>query len=247
MEGGGVRPGGGERGSARARTRVRVRRREGGTALEIDGTWASQRRAGKGTTASVWDLLAMPLLLAAPRARPRVLILGLGGGSAARVVREIAPRAEITGVEIDAEVVRVARRAFGLRDLGLEVRCEDARTALRRLRRRFDLLIEDVFIGRGDQPEKPPGFPEPALREAARRVAPGGILVSNSLDEARAVRRTQRALWPSVLELRLAGFDNCIIAGSTRPLEARALRRAVAGHPSLRECLGDLRVRSLDP
>ncbi len=224
--------------------RIRVRRRDGGTALEIDGTWASHRLPGRATTASVWDALALPLLALGARARaqPRVLVLGLGGGSVARVLRALAPDARLVGVEFDPEVVRVARRVFDLDELGVEVLCEDARDLLRRTRRRFDLVVDDVFVGAGESPCKPPGFPTPALERAAALLDPGGILVSNSLDEARAVLRAQRALWRWVLELRVDGYDNRIFAGAAHRLDARRLRRAIAASP-LRDGLPALHVR----
>jgi len=57
-------------------------------ALErIDGTFASWYEPGRAVTGSVWDALAAPILLLPRARRSRVLILGLGGGSAARIVR----------------------------------------------------------------------------------------------------------------------------------------------------------------
>jgi spermidine synthase len=56
-----------------------------------------------------------------------VLVLGLGAGSAARLVRALAPRARIVGGERSAEVLRAARRHFGLDALGVEVVHADAR------------------------------------------------------------------------------------------------------------------------
>ena len=49
-----------------------------------------------------------------PARRRRVLILGLGGGSVARVVRALAPRAKIVGVEMNGAVLRAARRHLDL-------------------------------------------------------------------------------------------------------------------------------------
>ena len=81
--------------------RVEVKRIGNARALRIDGTFASWYEPGQQVTGSVWDALAAPLLLLPKPRRNRVLILGLGGGSAARVVRALAPKARITGVEID--------------------------------------------------------------------------------------------------------------------------------------------------
>jgi len=228
---------------------VAVRSRDGGLALEVNGTWASWRRPGRSDTGSVWDALAVPLLaLPAPRRRQaRVLILGLGAGSSARVLRRLAPEARIVGVERSAAVLRVARARFGLDPLAVEVHLLDAEGFLARTRRRFDLVIDDVFIGSGAAPRKPAWLPRPGLERAARRIAPGGILVSNSLDEAAQVRATQCELWPHVLELRVEGFDNRIFAGSRRPLDARRLRRTLASEPWLAEIARALRIRTLAP
>jgi len=226
------------------RERIRIRETRRGRTLQIDGTFASFRPNVGTATGSVWDALVAPLLALPPQCRRSVLILGLGGGSAARLARALAPAASIVGVELDAAVVAAARRHFGLDALGVEVVCADARDVLVRERRRFDLVIEDVFVGRGRAVRKPAWLPDPMLALAARRVAAGGILVSNSIDEAPAVQRALRALLPHALELRVAGYDNRIFAASTRPLDARALRAAVAADATLAPTLGKLSLRA---
>jgi spermidine synthase len=227
------------------RERIRVRETRRGRTLEIDGTFASFHSHAGAATGSVWDALVAPLV-ALPRARRRsVLILGLGGGSAARLVRAIAPDAAIVGVELDRDVVAAARRHFGLDALGVEIRCADARDVLARERRRFDLVIDDVFVGRGRAVRKPDWLPDPYLGLAARRVAPGGVLVSNSIDEAPVVARRIAALLPHALELRVEGYDNRIFAASARRLEARALRAAIAADATLAATLAKLSLRGV--
>jgi SAM-dependent methyltransferase len=214
--------------------------------LVIDGTFASLWRLDRVATGSVWDALAAPLL-ALPAARRRsVLILGLGAGSAARVVRAIAPAARIVGVELDARVVAAARRHFALDAIDVEVVCDDAQRYLaRERRRRFDLVIEDVFIGRGRALHKPAWLPEPGLVLAARRLAPGGILVCNAIDEAGATARALARLRPHRVSLRYADCDNCILAASTRRLDARRLRAAIAADPVLGDTLVRVELRTL--
>ena len=53
-----------------------------------------------------------------------------------QAVRALDPTAEIVGVELDREVVRLARRHFGLDRLGIELVVGDALEFLRRDRRR---------------------------------------------------------------------------------------------------------------
>jgi len=225
--------------------RIRIRETRRGRALEIDGTFASWWSREGEATGSVWDALAAPLLALPPSRRRSVLVLGLGGGSVARLVRAIAPAARVVGVEFDRDVVAAAQRHFGLDALGIEVVCDDARAVLMRERRRFDLVIDDVFVGRGRNVRKPAWLPDPYLGLAAKRVAAGGILVSNSIDEAPAVRRTLHALYGGAVELRVRGYDNRIVAGSTRTLDARALRAAIAADPTLAGTIAKLSLRAV--
>jgi len=193
----------------------------------------------------VWDALATPLLLLPPTRRRTVLVLGLGGGSAARVVRTIAPRARIVGVEYSAQVLQAARRSFDLDELCVDiVRC-DARRYLDRTRRRFDLVIEDVFVGSAHSVCKPDWLPDPGLARAAHCLHPGGVLVSNSIDETADVARAMRGLFPSTLRIDVEGYDNRVVVGGPRPITARALRTAVAGHRELSESLPLFSFRTL--
>jgi len=171
-------------------------------------------------------------------------VLGLGGGSAARLVRAIAPECRVVGVESSGEVIAAARRWFELDRLGIEVVHDCARHFLRRCRARFDLVIEDVFVGEGRAVHKPDWLPAPGLADAARRVRRGGLLVSNALDEARDVARTVRELFPASVRIGIDGFDNAVVVGGPGSLSARGLRAAAESHPLLRETLPQLTFRT---
>ena len=216
-----------------------------GRTLRVDGTFASWYAPGRVTTGSVWDALAVPLLLLPPARRRSVLILGLGAGSAARVVRALAPGARIVGVEHDHAVLCAARRWFGLDDLGLEVVEADARGFLRRSRRRFDAILEDVFVGRGRAVRKPEWLPVPGLAIAARRLARNGILVSNAIDEAPAVAREMHRHFPVTIGVDVADYDNRIVVGARRGHCARTLRAAVGREEVLAATLRRLSFRTL--
>lgn len=232
--------------TARRRSdQIRVKRSRGGIALKINGTFASWYRPGKVSTGSVWDALVAPLAWL-PRARRRsVLILGLGGGSAARLVRAIAPQARIVGVEASAAVLKAARRHFDLDALGVEVVCGDAQRYLAESRRHFDLVIEDVFIGGEASIRKPLWLPDEGLVRAARRLQPGGVLVSNTIDETSEVARVLRKLLPTTLRIGVRDYDNRILVAGPRGLDARALRSAVASQPVLAPSLERFSIRRL--
>jgi spermidine synthase len=222
-----------------------VVRRGRGRELRIDGTFASWYEPGRATTGSVWDALGAGLLALPPARRRSVLLLGLGGGSAARVARALAPRARIRAVEIDPQVVALARRFFDLDALDVEVVVDDARRFLARHRARYDAVLEDVFVGEGGDAVKPEGMLVPGLERAARRVAPGGVLASNALDEAPAQARLLAARFPRVVRIEIAGYDNRVFVAGRAPLAARRLRAAVAAEPLLAATLPRLRLRTL--
>lgn len=216
-----------------------------GRELRIDGTFASWYQPGRTATGSVWDAIGAALLALPPARRRSVLLLGLGGGSAARVARELAPRARIVGVEIDRRVVALARRAFDLDALGVEVVVADARDYLASADERFDAVLEDVFVGVDGDAVKPPGFPLPGLARAGRRLRRGGVLVSNALDDAPSTERALCGLFPRVVRIAMADYDNRVLVASRAGLSARGLRAAVAREPLLETTLPGLSFRTL--
>ncbi len=241
-----ARPGAKPR-KAAGRPRVEVRQGRRGRELRIDGTFASWYDPSLPVTGSVWDALAIPLLLLPPRRRRRVLVLGLGGGSVARVIRALAPAARVVGVERSPEVLTAARRWLDLDQLGVEVVVADAQAYLEASQHRFDLVVEDVFVGRGRAVRKPDWLPEPGIALAARRLARGGLLVSNTIDESAHVARALHRRFPALLSVEVEDFDNRVLVAGTSRLEARALRAAVRAEPVLAATLPRLRFRTLRP
>jgi spermidine synthase len=147
------------------------------------------------------------------------------------------------GVELDPEVVRLARVHFGLDALDLEVRIEDAQETLRSEQERFDLVVEDIFVGRGDAVRKPDWLPHPGLDLAAGVLARAGLLVSNSLDEAPAVAAALARRFPGLLRIDVEDYDNRVFVAGPGRLDARTLRAAVAADSVLSSSLGVLRFR----
>jgi spermidine synthase len=235
----------GKRRGKRGGPRVEVRKGRDGLELRVDGTFASLYRPDDPATGSVWDAIAAPVLALPPSRsrRPSVLILGLGGGSAARIVRALRPEAQIVGVEFDPAVVRVARARFGLDELDVEVVVADALQFLSEERRRFDIILEDVFVGVGNGVHKPGWLPLPGHELAAARLKRDGLLVSNTLDEAGAVKRVLAARFPRILRIEVDGYDNRVFAAGPAYLDAGQLRWAVARSCVLGNSVGRMSFR----
>ena len=141
------------------------------SAIFTRGSWTQLRREYWGQ--------ALTLPTALPD-RPRVLVLGLGGGTMVRMVHQAMRPAVVTVVELDPVVADVARDHMGLAQLpDLDVRIGDVRDLLPILADEapYDLVIEDVYYG---------GVPDGdhdhvvAFVESVRAlVAPQGWLVLN--------------------------------------------------------------------
>ncbi len=131
--------------------RIEVLEHGGALALSIDGVIQtlmppSTSDISKGTLLRGGDHVEL-----APRFRPeagKALIIGLGGGLHARALDLYG--ISVTAVEIDPEVVRIAREYFGIT---CETSIGDGRDFLERDPRHFDAIVLDAFAGT-DLPEQ---------------------------------------------------------------------------------------------
>jgi len=116
------------------------------------------------------------------------LVLGGGAGSVVQLLRRTyAPGCSITAVEIDPVVSELAREHFELdRTPELEIVCADALEYVRTARRRFDLVVVDLFV----DDRVPPQFRTRAFVHQARELLrPDGMLAFNVIDDTDLARR----------------------------------------------------------
>lgn len=187
--------------------------------LYTNGVFHSQYSPSPRAATSIWDLLLVPALLA-PGGRPRnVLVLGVGGGAVLRRLSELFEAPRITGVELDPVHIDIGRRFFGLDQPNIELVAADARTWLaRNRRRRYDLVIDDLFVEHAGQPARAIPFDRPWLDALSATLLPGGAIGANFAELAEfsssAMSRVGRGegRWPSGYSLRLATLMN-VVAG----------------------------------
>jgi len=117
----------------------------------------------------------MAFLLFAPNP-DHVLMVGLGGGSLAKFCHRHLPRARLTVIEVNPDVIAL-RQAFGVPDdERLAIVQADAAAYLPMAEGDTDVLLLDGFDARGIAPT----FLSRAFYRAARnRLRPGGLLVAN--------------------------------------------------------------------
>ncbi len=153
----------------------------------------------------------------------RVLMVGLGGGTLPRVIAHYFPDARVDSVELDPEVVKVARKYFLFREgNNARVFVRDGRVHIRSLARRrpkYDVILLDAFRG---------GYipyhltTKEFLEECRSILAPGGVVVANLWDDHR-LYEYQRRTFAKVFASHYAfgGGGNKILVAIPRNVELR--------------------------
>ena len=112
----------------------------------------------------------------------KILILGLGAGSVVATIRkQHSKTAHVTGVEIDATILQIAREEFGIVENSLtKLVQEDAIVFMANNADRYDLIVIDLFI----IDTIPEATQEASfLKQLVTAMEPGGYLVFNTIPE----------------------------------------------------------------
>ena len=185
-----------------------------------------------------------------------LLFIGLGGGSSLKRIHRDFPQVRMRAVEIDPEVVDVARKWFAFPS-SIPVTVDDGRRYLERHDRRYDVIAVDAYYADAI----PFHLTTREFLETVRaRLKPGGVVVANVIgavrgDGSKLLRsfvRTYREVFPTVVLHPVSrratdafATANVILVASTgaaperEALAARwnALRRAHPTAPDLRRVI----------
>jgi len=78
----------------------------------------------------------------------KILILGFGAGSVAKVIGKKWPKAKIIGVEVDPVVIKIAKQYFGINKVpNLKIVNERAEEFVKNTKDKFDLSLIDCYQG----------------------------------------------------------------------------------------------------
>ena len=138
--------------------------------------WHHRRRF---LTGLAWDLIAAGALLGKNRPPRSILMLGLAGGTAFRVLRHLLPACRLTAIDIDCEIIALARRYMDLDALGIEIIEGDAYQWLSRNRRRFDVVIDDIYLAGKTDVFRPRAWDPQVLAHLRRAMHSDGLLAVN--------------------------------------------------------------------
>ncbi|MGQ9650848.1 MAG: spermidine synthase [Phycisphaerae bacterium] len=178
----------------------------------------------------------------------RVLVVGLGGGTIPGILHKHYPKTMIDVVDIDPDVVKVAKEFFGFQeDATMRVHVADGRRFIEQCEEPYDMIFLDAY---GDE-EIPYHLATQQFLQAVRgALNPNGIVIANLWSRGLnplydSMIRTYQHVFASVYLLDVRGTGNRIVIAlpQEQRIERRTLARkarAVSRNKRLRFDLGDL-------
>ncbi len=144
----------------------------------------------------------------------KLLLIGLGGGSIPKKLNKEFPHLEVDAVEIDPEVIKLAKDLFHVKESGtLRLHAQDGRLFLTRTQSQYDIIMLDAYF----TDSMPFHLATKQFFELAqRRLTPNGIVVANLISAvtgpygkiARAFVRTTRQVFPQTYVFAARRPDN---------------------------------------
>jgi spermidine synthase len=119
-----------------------------------DLVWGTYIKAGGltqsgGVAKKVWQH-TLKQISDMDRQFDKCLILGLGGGSGAMLVRKYWPSIDIVGIDLDPVVVGLGKKYLGLDNVGVRIRVQDGQKYCQQLIKKgenYDLILVDMYVG----------------------------------------------------------------------------------------------------
>src|SRR5258708_24943348 len=165
-----------------------------------------------------WDAQSASAFLAgcAPRT---ALLLGYGGGTAARQLRLMFPHVRLTGIEIDPRVAHLAAQRFSSAEIGAEVVAGCGERFIRSSRLHYDFTLDDMW-DHEQMKRRAIGCDPLWLPSVIRRLTRRGVYAANVY--VRTVAPIEydfalaqlRSYFPAITRVALPWEQVCVLVGS---------------------------------
>jgi spermidine synthase len=153
--------------------------------LYTDGVFHSQFNPGRSLTGNVWDLLSLPGFFLEPGKLRRALVLGVGGGTVIRQLRQWHPGLQVTGIELNPIHLYIARRFFQLADPAVSLIEADAIDWLKTYNgEAFDLIVDDLFFEQAGEPCRAVSADRDWMRTLSGALSAHGMLSMNFISSS---------------------------------------------------------------
>lgn len=217
--------------------------------LYTDGVFHSQYNPDNPITGSVWDLLLLPSFLFNKPIR-RVLLLGVGGGAVIQQLRCFHDIEHITGVELDAQHLYVARKFFGVDEDCAQLVEADAVEYVKHYRGKpFDLIIDDLFGEEAGEPVRAVAADAAWLTNLSDLLTPDGMLVINFISRkdmqqcAYFSSAKMRKRFDAALQFTTPLYVNYVLALTSAQFNAKDMHQRVKGNAVLRKARQQNKLR----
>lgn len=175
-------------------------------------------------TGGPWDyFLTAPFFNNAPFSPQQVhnaCIIGLGAGTISRGLTAAYGPIPIDGVELDGEIVNMARQYFQMKEPNLNVVVQDGRYFLQTTQKKYDEIGIDAY----QQPYVPFQLTtREFFQEVRAHLTPTGVAVINAGRTGKdfrlveALAQTMHAVFPNVYIIDTEHFENSIIIATNAP------------------------------
>jgi spermidine synthase len=181
---------------------------------------------GAFLTQSYYDYFSLGPLLSTPG---EILILGMGAGTSVQQFEKVFPRANIDAVEIDPEIVRIAKEYFDVKDTDkVKIFAEDARPFLKLSTKKYDVVELDLFQGG-------PYVPfyvttSEFFGEVKERLADEGVVIMNILQMSKdkllaaCIVETLKSVFPSVYVIEASTKSNIMAIAFNREISLKEIK-----------------------
>ena len=165
----------------------------------------------------------------------RILLLGLGIGVLPRTFNEIFPASHIDVVEIDPNVLEVARKFFFFHTSeNLHVHIDDGFNFVMQLpdNASYDMIVLDAFIDVTEECCAPDSFlTDHFIEKVNQRLSPNGVLVINTLPPLCSKHEHERELYKKVFGTifytSIEGLNTIILAKKGRMPTSNQIKERV--------------------
>jgi predicted membrane-bound spermidine synthase len=145
----------------------------------------------------------------------KALLIGLGGGSVAKVLSKKGFKVE--ACELDERIANVAHKFFHLNNK-VNITIDDGRHFIRNCKKKYDIIVMDMFKG-----EDPPNhvFTIESLQQIKEMLNPDGIVFVNGLGYFKGnIGKSMRSVYKTFLA---AGFNTKALATNPNPDQSNIL------------------------
>ena len=181
----------------------------------------------------LWDLFLLTSLdIETPICS--VLVLGAGGGTVINLVHHFFPQAKVDAVDSDQRHIFIAKNYFKVSKKHCALFHQDARVWLKKHKKAYDLVIDDVFFERDDLACRSVDAHVKWIKALLKHTKKHGVLVINYADNKEWKKARQEIAVKEVLKNYHMGIachhqcDNKIVHITKNAIAARIIKTKLA-------------------